>query len=167
MKKILSIGILVLIVSLVSGCDLINRRGTEAQREAVAIFENLTAGMTSERVEQIITVNDVTTGIYHNGMIIVDYNNDVAVLLELELSENRAEIRDSETVLTNAQSFVDRINNNERVTYEELYNSFNTSGICTRKENNGCTRYEWADSRGRFVTVTITEGAVSALSGRL
>ena len=62
----------------------------------------------------------------------------------------------AKTDLSKANEYVQKVKNNESITYKELVAAFKTEGICTDKNNKGCYSYRWTSTNGSTISIMIS-----------
>ncbi len=167
-KSIVNFSILFFCIFLTLGCN--NESIDIEKNELVEKYNKVDIGMARNEVDEILSISDSSNGKYENGKITISYNNDKVSLIQLQLSYNLEEIRNSNTDLSKANSFTNEVNNGEKIYYEDLKKAFKTDGICLSKSSNGCSKYGWADNKERYVTVSLnvySDGYVTSINGKV
>lgn len=169
MKKVVVLILCVLCSITLVGCNEKEQKEDDAKREVVEKFNKISIGMTKEEINKILKVSDEEKGKYEDEKISVTFTDGKASYLELRLSYNREEIKNAKTDLSEYSKFTDRLDKGEEFYYQDLVDAFKTEGTCVTKNKNGCTKYEWADEEGRYMSATISQysnGSVTMMMGR-
>lgn len=152
-KSIVICSILLSCIFLTLGCG--NENIETEKSELVEKFNKIDIGMPRNEVEKILNVSDSLNGKYEDGMISISYKDEKVSIIQLQLSYNLKEIRNSKTDLSKAKEFINKIDNGEKVYYEDLKKAFKTDGVCITKTANGCSRYGWANNKELYVNVSL------------
>lgn len=169
MKKTITFLILITGILILTGCGNNPESSNGSDNELVKKFNQINVGMTKTEINNILTVSDEANGKYENGSITVSFNGNTVSILHLQLSHNAEEIKNTKTNLANAEKLINKLNNGEKLYYQDLVNSFKTEGVCTSKVKDGCSRYQWADSNGNYMTASInvySDGHVITMNGK-
>ena len=166
MKKILNIVLVVFFCAVLAGC-VKNESANSEKNELVENFSKVSIGMTKNELNNILSVSDEANGKYENGKITVSFNGDKVSMLQLQLSYNNEEVKNSKTNLSKTSNFKSKLDKGTKFYYQDLVDAFKTEGVCTSKNSNGCSRYNWADNEGNYATFSLnvnSDGYVVSMS---